>query len=241
MIYKSIYVSDLHLGSSNSNTTELLNFLKSNEFSNLYLVGDIIDILALKRKINWSNQENTVIQKILRLSRKNINIFYIIGNHDKHLEHFINERLGNIIICKEIIDKNKLIIHGDEFDTILKNMTFLYALGEFVYDILVKLNPIYNKLLRLFNISSDFSLSFFLKHKVKDIIKYLSNYEQLMIKKAKDNNCHTIICGHSHYSEHKVIDDITYLNCGSWTLDSKGSIVVEHLDGGFELIKDVNM
>jgi UDP-2,3-diacylglucosamine pyrophosphatase LpxH len=93
-IYKSIYISDLHLGSSNSNTTELLYFLKSNEFSNLYLVGDIIDILALKRKINWSNQENTVIQKILRLSRKNINIFYIIGNHDKYLEHFVNPHFG---------------------------------------------------------------------------------------------------------------------------------------------------
>ena len=239
MIYKSIYISDLHLGSLNSNTTTLLHFLKNNEFSNLYLVGDIIDILSLKKKIKWSTQENTVIQKILRLSRKNINIFYIIGNHDKYMEFFTNEHLGNIIICKEIIDKNKLIIHGDEFDTILKNMTFLYTLGEFIYNTLVKLNPIYNKLLKLFNTNSDFSLSFFLKHKVKDIIKYLSNYEQLMIKKAKDNNCHTVICGHSHYSEYKIIDNITYLNCGCWTLDSKGSIIAEHLDGKFELLQNL--
>ena len=243
MKYNSIFVSDLHLGTQNSSIDSFLNFIKVNEFKAIYLVGDIIDLIALKNKKRWSNKENLVIQKLLRLSRKGIRIHYVPGNHDSYFHEHNGESLGNIHIDSQVItiinNQNVLIIHGDEFDGVLKGATFLYSFGEFLYDFVIALNPLFNKLMKFLHISSSFSLSFALKHTVKDVIKFLSNYEKLMVEKAKANDCKVVICGHSHFPEQKIIDAILYLNCGCWTFDSLGSAVVEHLNGKLELIKNI--
>jgi len=243
MKYKSIFISDIHLGTSNSLIIPLLNFLKNNEFERIYLIGDIIDLMAIKRKIKWSNNENLFIQKLLRLSRKGIIIYYIPGNHDSSIHTFNKENIGNISIQSKMvinIGKDKaLLVHGDEFDGALKSMVFLYSFGEVIYDYLILLNPIYLKFRKLIGIHSDFSLSYYLKNRVKNIMEYLSQYEILMVKKAKMYDCNIVICGHSHFPESKTIEGIRYFNCGCWTFDSTGSLIVEHLDNRLELIEGI--
>ncbi len=239
MKYRTIFISDIHLGTSASRPDELLKFLKENEFEKLYLVGDIIDMTAIRRRyFYWDEMHNTLLQKILRMARKGVKVEYIVGNHDIFLEFFAHEHFGNIELKERDVhvtaDGRKcLVIHGHQFDGVINKLPLLYWLGDTMYDFALFINRWFNWFRRLFG-KDYWSLSLYLKTKVKNVIKFVNNYEQLLVHEAKKElGVRAVIAGHVHMAADKEISGIRYLNCGCWT--EYCSAVVEHEDGRFEL------
>jgi UDP-2,3-diacylglucosamine pyrophosphatase LpxH len=237
MKYKSLFISDIHLGTGNTQTDKLLEFLKENEFENIFLVGDIIDMLMMKRKFYWKKRHNKVVQKLLKMS-KNSNITYIVGNHDIFLETFIGEKFGNIQIEEKVKyttsqGERCLIIHGHQFDGALMTYTWLYHIGSLAYDFSMWLNRYLNKLRSFLNLEY-WSLSMYLKSKTKEAIKFVNNFEKIVTDYAKNEEVNTVIAGHIHMKEDKVIDDIRYMNCGCFTEFT--SCIIEDLNGNLKVI-----
>lgn len=241
MKYKSIFISDTHLGVKYSRVDLLRKFLKENECDKLYLVGDIIDGWALSRKWHWDADYNIIIQKILRKSRKGTDVVYLSGNHDEFLRKFGEDVLdfGNVKIMESCVHttvagKKYLVIHGDEFDGILNSMSFISHIGSWLYDIVLYLNHKYNKIRGRFGLRH-YSLAQAIKTRVKDAVKYINKFENTLTEYAKKVKVDGVICGHIHHACHKMIDDVEYWNCGSW-LENKCSAIVEHEDGKLELL-----
>jgi UDP-2,3-diacylglucosamine pyrophosphatase LpxH len=240
---KTLFISDVHLGTRKSQADKLLDVLKDYEFENLIIIGDFIDLTALKQKFYWNEDHSTVIQKVLRLSRKGVNVIYLLGNHDHFLRGLIKEEqfdinLGNILICDEYkYETSKgekiYICHGDQFDGFIRLHPFLYILGDFAYELSFKINKIYNKLRRIFGLDY-WSLSKYLKSKVKDAIAFVNDFKYLSIKKLKETDCDSIMIGHIHTPAIEKIDDKNYYNSGDWC--ESCSFLYEDLDGVIKLI-----
>ncbi len=237
--YRSIFISDVHLGVKYSRVDELLKFLKDNECETLYLVGDIIDGWALSRKWFWSNDYNVLIQKILKKSRKGTKIVYITGNHDEFLRNFdIPLVLGDIFITDEVIHttadgKKYLVVHGDKFDGILGSMTWISHIGSFLYDIVLWGSDKLTIIRRKFGMSY-WSLSHTVKYKVKEAVKFMNNFETVLADEATRQEVRGVICGHIHHACHKEINGIQYYNCGSWL--EHCNVVIEHENGRLEVL-----
>lgn len=240
--YKSIFISDIHLGTKYAKVKELLNFLKNNEYDNLFIVGDFIDGWALKRKWYWDNDHNLLIQKLLRKSRKNTKIVYLSGNHDDFLRNLGESLLfGNIEICDELIytagnGKKYLVIHGDKFDGILNSMPWISHIGSVLYDVILYVDRKVNKLRSLFK-KEPWSLAKSIKTKTKESLKFITKYEDILVHEAKHQKVDGVISGHIHHASSKIIDNIEYFNCGSWVENCNA--VVELHDGTLKLL-DVN-
>jgi len=238
MKIKSLFISDIHLGNKNSQPDKLLEVLKQYEFENLFIIGDFIDMTALKRKFYWNQNYSTVIQKILKLSRHNVNVVYLIGNHDFYVRDLIkdgNINLGTILICDEFIytslkGENILLVHGDCFDGFVATHKILYLIGDFGYELSMKINLIYNKIRKLFGLNY-WSFSAYIKSKVKNIIKFLTEYKKASIELVKDKKCDSIMIGHTHSPE---IIEGEYYNTGDFV--ESCSYIIEDLEGNFELI-----
>ena len=245
--YKSVFISDIHLGTDVCQHEKLLSFLKSletedksgYEVENLFLVGDIVDMVHMNHSIFWT-KHRTVIKKLLRMADKNVNLFYVTGNHDYYLReemYDLPDDLNGIRFCDKVVYLSQscrkyLVIHGDQFDGAIRSMPWLYWLGDKAYSVALFINKWYNRIRKLFGIPY-WSLSLWLKSKVKNAVKFIGNYEQLVCKKIKDEGCTGVICGHIHKAEDKMIDDIHYLNSGCWT--EFCSAIIEHSDGRMEL------
>ncbi len=239
MKYRSIFVSDLHIGIKYARVNELIEFLKQNDCDTLYLVGDMIDGWALKRRWFWNEDYNLFVQKILRKSRKGTKIIYITGNHDDFLRKFGNTlNIGNIEIVDQIIHispngKKYLVIHGDIFDGILNSMSWVSRFGSFMYDVILSINSIFNKIRH--KLGMDYwSLSHFIKTNTKEAMKYCFKFEKSLVSAAICNKTDGVICGHVHYPCQKMIDGIEYHNAGCWI--ESATAIVEHEDGKLELI-----
>ena len=237
MKIKTLFISDVHLGNKNSQAKKLLEIFKKYEFENLIIVGDFIDMTALKRKFYWNESHSTVIQKILKLSRHKINVVLIIGNHDYYIRDLIKEQninLGNILICNEYvyntIENEKIYItHGDCFDGFVATHKALYLIGDFGYELSMKINWIYNKIRKTFGYDY-WSLSSYLKKKVKNVIKFLSEYKIASVKTIKEKNCNSIMIGHTHSPE---LIKGEYYNTGDWV--ESCSYIIETMEGKLEL------
>lgn len=240
MKYKSIFISDIHLGTKYSNTKQLLNFLKHNESEELYLVGDIIDGWAIKRKFIWPQIHSDVIQKILKKARKGCHIIFITGNHDEFLRPFVPLILGNSLDIKNEITYTSikgekfLVTHGDFFDSITMTKKWLAVLGDYGYDLLLGVNQILNFFRKKLGIKSRWSLSKYIKDNVKSSVSFITDFEDTLAKHAKHKQYDGIICGHIHKAEIKNIDDIQYLNCGDWV--ESCTAIVETYEGEFKII-----
>lgn len=240
MKINTLFISDVHLGTKKSNASKLLDVLKKYEYNRLVIVGDFIDLTSLKRKFYWNSDHSTVIQKILRMSRKNVQIHYILGNHDYYLRGLIqdeNINLGNIEICDDLVYvtmKNEAIYicHGDQFDGFIRMHKFLYVLGDMAYELSFKINNLYNSIRRLFKLDY-WSLSAYLKSKVKNVISFINDFKILSIKMAKDKQCDSIMIGHIHTPSIEKIGDITYYNTGDFC--ESCSYLIETVDGDIEL------
>ncbi len=237
---RSIFISDIHLGTKFSKAEALLDFIREYESQNLFLVGDIIDGWAIKRKFNWKQSHSDVIQKILRKARKNTNVYFIAGNHDEFLRPFLPILLGdrlqieNEMTYEDLHGKKHLVTHGDFFDSITMTKKWLAVLGDYGYDLLLHLNGVVNFGRRLFGVQKYWSLSKYAKDSIKSSVSFISDYEGILAAHAKRNNYDGVICGHIHKAEMRDIEGIQYLNCGDWV--ESCTAVVETLDGEWKII-----
>ena len=234
---KTLFISDVHLGNSNSQANKLLDVLKKYDFDNLFIVGDFIDMTYMKRKYFWKSDHSKVIQKILKLSRKNKKIVYIVGNHDYFIRSILVEgsiKFGEITICDEYIYQTEkgekiLILHGDCFDGFIITHPFIYWIGDKSYEISIKFNKIFNWFRSHFGLPY-WSLSSFLKNKVKNVIKFLNEYRKVSKEMIKTRECDSIMIGHTHSPE-IILGE--YYNCGDFC--ESCSYIIEDLDGNIKL------
>lgn len=240
MKYKSIFISDVHLGTKFSQADLLLNFLKNTESENLFLVGDIIDGWAIRRKFKWYQSHSNVVQRILKIAKKGTKVHFITGNHDEFIRPFVPLILGdslevtNEMTYKALDGKKYLITHGDFFDMVTMTKKWLAVLGDYGYDLILHLNLVLMKVFKLFKIKTKWSLSKFIKDNVKKSVSFINDYENILSTYAKKNNYDGVICGHIHKAEIRTINDIHYINCGDWV--ESCSAIVETFDGKWEMI-----
>ncbi|NKQ40532.1 MAG: UDP-2,3-diacylglucosamine diphosphatase [Sulfurovum sp.] len=240
MKYRSIFVSDIHLGTKFAQADMFLDFLKDIESDNLYLVGDIIDGWAMKRKYRWKQSHSDVVQKILRKARKGTNVYFITGNHDEFLRDFVPIFLGDNLTILNEVDYNSLdgkryyVTHGDFFDSITMTKKWLALMGDIGYDLLLNMNQSINYARRKFGIRRYWSLSKYVKDSVKSSVSFINDFESILAQHAKHKNYDGIICGHIHKAEIKMIEGIEYKNCGDWV--ESCTALVETIDGEWEIV-----
>jgi hypothetical protein len=209
MKIEALFISDVHLGSKGSNAEQVLNVLKQYQPEYLFLVGDIIDGWLLKRKFRWPQSHTNVIRKIMSYSKNGTKVIYLPGNHDEFAREYLDLNFGNIEIHNEYIWNNTYITHGDLYDGVVK-LKWLGILGSIGYDFAISIDR------RLKKLGYKRSLSKFLKDKVKEAVKFITSFEEELCRQAIKHNCKTVMCGHIHHPEDKLIDGVRYLNCGDW-------------------------
>jgi len=238
--YRTIWISDLHLGSTQCQADMLLDFLKYNDSDKLYLVGDIIDFWALSKKMYWPREHNTVIQKVLRKARHGTQVIYIPGNHDENVRDYDGYVFGDIVVKNSDIHvtaqgKRFLVVHGDEYDTIAQYHRWIAKLGSKGYDFLLEVNRFLRVVRRFFGMQSSFSLAAYVKFKVKNIVQFISDYENSIVTTLRSDNLDGVICGHIHHAEIKQMADFLYVNTGDFV--ESCTAIVEHHDGELALIR----
>ena len=235
--YRTGWISDVHLGTRGSKAVELLNFLREAEFETLYLVGDLIDIWAMRRSIYWPQEHNDVLQKLLRKGRKGTEIIYIVGNHDEFLDRFWGH-YGSMVIQENAVHltadgRRLLVMHGDELDTVVQNMGWLAHLGDLGYRLLMHCNGLVNFCRRRFGLGY-WSLSAYVKAEVKNIVSFISRFEEAVVRYARDFDVDGVLCGHIHTAAIREIHGVDYYNAGDWV--ESCTAIVERYDGSMELL-----
>ncbi len=241
--YRSIFISDTHLGSKGAQADALLHFLRYTESEYLYLVGDIVDGWALKSRWYWPQRHNDVVQKLLGKARRGTKVIYLPGNHDEFARHFLNTSFGDIDILEDTVhvtadNKRMWVVHGDLFDGVMQHARWLAYIGDRAYTALLAINRIFNRIRQFFNLPY-WSLSQYLKHKVKKAVSFISAFETALSTEAKRRDCDGVICGHIHKPELHEMHDIIYANCGDWV--ESISALVEHQSGELEIIQWANV
>jgi UDP-2,3-diacylglucosamine pyrophosphatase LpxH len=236
--YRSVWISDIHLGTKHAQVDALLDFLRDVDCKYLYLVGDFIDGWQLQSKWHWQDNYNVLVQKLLRKSRKETKVIYLTGNHDEFLEQFLGMRLGSVIFTREVIHtaangKKYLVLHGHQFDGLTQFNRLLEKVGARLYDWILDINLHFNRVRRRFGFGY-WSLSAYLKSKAKSAVKYVTEFEDIIVQMARKHDVQGVICGHIHRAETKTIGGIEYLNCGDWV--ESCTALVEDFDGNIQLI-----
>ncbi|MBN1513089.1 MAG: UDP-2,3-diacylglucosamine diphosphatase [Phycisphaerae bacterium] len=236
--YRSVWISDAHLCSKDARADLLYTFLDSIKVDYLYLVGDIVDVWALRQKWHWPPQYNEVIHKLLKRSRKGARVFYIPGNHDDFFRSFVGYQFGDVRIVSDRIHETAdgrrfLVLHGDEFDSIVLYRRWLSHLGSWAYRYLIAINRMVNWVRRLLG-RPYWSLSGAIKRKVQSAVKHLTSFEQLLTAEARHRRVDGVICGHTHQPAIHEIEGILYCNTGDWI--ESCTALVEHADGRIELV-----
>jgi UDP-2,3-diacylglucosamine pyrophosphatase LpxH len=235
---RAIFLSDIHLGTRGCQAELLLDFLRHHDSDYLYLVGDIVDGWRLKRSWFWAQSHNDVVQKILRKARKGTKVIYVPGNHDEAARDYCGLNFGGVQVMRETIHegadgKRYLVLHGDEFDGIVRYAKWLALLGDSAYNMALRLNHWFNLARRALGLPY-WSLSAWLKHKVKNAVEYIGNYEKAVAEEARKRGVDGVICGHIHHAEIRDFDGVLYCNDGDWVESCTG--LVEHFDGRLEIV-----
>ncbi|MBS3960521.1 MAG: UDP-2,3-diacylglucosamine diphosphatase [Sandarakinorhabdus sp.] len=236
--FRTIFISDTHLGTPGCNADLLFDFLKTVECDTLFLVGDIIDGWRLKRGWFWPTRHNDVVRRVLKMAKKGTRVIYVPGNHDEVLRDFIGLCFGDIEIMAEAVHETAdgrklLVLHGDEFDGVVLYARWLAFLGDHAYGALLKLNRSFNVCRRAFGLPY-WSLSAHLKKKVKNAVEYVCRYEEAVAHAARERGANGVVCGHIHSAEIRQFGDITYYNDGDWV--ESCTALVEHADGRMEIL-----
>lgn len=237
--YRAIFISDVHLGTRACQADMLLDFLKETEAETIYLVGDIIDFWRIRRGAIWPQAHNDVLQKLLRKVRKGSRLILIPGNHDEALRDYVGSRFGGIEIERQTIHtradgKRYLVIHGDEFDVVVRYAKWLAFLGDRGYEFALWLNWPLNLVRRRAGMGY-WSLSAYLKHRVKTAVNFIGEFEKNLAEQAVRENVDGVICGHIHHAADRQIGGAHYVNTGDW-VESCTAIVETH-DGEFQLVR----
>jgi len=237
--YRSIFISDVHLGTAGCQADLLLDFLRRTDSEYLFLVGDIIDGWRLKQRWYWPQNHNDVLQKLLRKARKGTRVKFIPGNHDEFARDYAGLIFGDIKVenssSHETLQGLKiLILHGDEFDGVVRYSKSLAMLGSWAYDVTIVLNGWLNFARRRVGLPH-WSLSAYLKRQVKEAVKFITSFEDAVAKHASQNGADAILCGHIHHASMKRIGEVLYLNDGDWV--ESGTALVEELDGSLIILQ----
>ena len=235
---RSVWISYIHLGFRGCSADFLLDFLHRVECDYLYLVGDIIDVWEMKKRMFWPQEHNNVVRTLLGKAKHNTKVIYVPGNHDELLRDFEGAVFGNITIQSEIVhttadNRKLLILHGDQFDSVVKISPMLAKIGSRLYDFLLRANRWVNYVRRKLGFSY-WSLAAFLKNKVKNAVQYISHFEEAVAHEAAKQEVDGVVCGHIHRAEIADINGVTYYNCGDWV--ESCTALVEHADGHIELL-----
>jgi UDP-2,3-diacylglucosamine pyrophosphatase LpxH len=236
--YRAIWISDTHLGTPTCQAAALLDFLRRTESDYLYLVGDMIDGWQLKRRWYWHQSHNDVVQKILRKARKGTEVVYIPGNHDDAARHYVDLAFGGIAIKREAVHETArglrlLVTHGDSFDAVVRCARWLAHVGDRLYVLTLRLNRYFNAV-RAHDGMPYWSLSQFLKHKVKNAVTYITAFEEAIAHEARERGLDGVVCGHIHKAEIRDIGGIVYCNDGDWV--ESLTALVETAAGDLEIL-----
>lgn len=238
--YRSIFISDVHLGTRGCSAENLTDFLKHNQCDNLYLIGDIFDGWRLRSKWYWPQSHSDVVRKILTKAKRGTRVIYVTGNHDEFLRNFTSFALsvGNIEVVDEALHTapngdTYWIIHGDDYDGITRYHKWVAYLGDIGYNTLILLNRWYNFLRRKLGFGY-WSLSRFIKHKVKTAVNFITEFETAIARDTISKGYEGVFCGHIHHPEMRNINGILYCNTGDWV--ETCSAIVEHWDGTLEIV-----
>jgi UDP-2,3-diacylglucosamine pyrophosphatase LpxH len=239
--YRSIFVSDVHLGTRDCKAEQLNNFLKHNSCDTLYLVGDIIDAWKIQQnKWRWKQSHTNVVRRVLGHAKRGTRVVFIAGNHDEFLRPMIpyGFSFGLVEIHNQIEHigadgKHYLVTHGDLFDGITRLAPWISFLGDKAYDIILSLNSKFNWLRHRLGFGY-FSLSQYLKHRVKRAVDFMFKFEENLANYCKKRGFDGVICGHIHHAEIKEINGVVYMNDGDWV--ESCTALVEHWNGQWEII-----
>jgi UDP-2,3-diacylglucosamine pyrophosphatase LpxH len=237
---RSVFLSDIHLGTRACQAEALLDFLREYPSEHLYLLGDIVDFWAMTRGVVWTPAQNTVVQKILKRARHGGRVVLVPGNHDEALREYVGTQFGDIQIIREAIHvtadgRRLLLTHGDDFDQVTRYHRWIAKLGDAGYDALVRLNVALSWLRRRLGIAGYWSLAGYAKRRVKTVVNFINDFEDSVLHAARAQQAQGVVCGHIHWPELRDVDGLVYANCGDW-VDSC-SALVEHLDGRLELVQ----
>ena len=235
---RTVWISDLHLGTPGCQAHALLDFLRDVHCDTLYLVGDIIDGWQLRRSWYWPQAHNDVVQKILRKARKGTRVIFVPGNHDEFARRYVTHSFGGVEVVEECIHvtadgKRLWITHGDLFDGVIQCAKWLAYTGDVAYEFMLKLNRWFNRARARMGLPY-WSLSRYVKLKVKRAVSYVGDFEQAVAREARKRGVHGVVCGHIHHAELRDIDGILYANDGDWV--ESLTALVEHADGRLEIV-----
>ena len=241
--YRTVFLSDIHLGTRGCHAHHVARLLKRVRCDKLYLVGDIVDMWRLKKKWYWNDDHNDVIRRVLKLAKKGTEVVFIPGNHDEAARQFFHMDFAGVKVKPYDVhvaaDGRRLFVtHGDQYDLVVKHSRLLSMLGSAAYEWLIRLNVVYNRGRSLLGLKY-WSLSKFLKLKVKQACTFISRYEDTLVHEAKRREMDGVVCGHIHQAEDRVIDGIAYYNCGDWV--ESCTLLVEHEDGRMELLDGLEL
>jgi UDP-2,3-diacylglucosamine pyrophosphatase LpxH len=238
MKFRTIWISDVHLGTRGCNAEMLSDFLKSVECETLYLVGDIIDGWRLKRGWYWPPAHNDVIRRVLKMAKTGTHVVYVPGNHDEAFRDYTGLHFGDVELAQEAIHhtadgRRLLVLHGDVFDGVVLYARWLAFLGDRAYELLLRANVTFNRLRRYLGLPY-WSLSAYLKKRVKNAVEYVCRFEEAVAHAAAERQVDGIVCGHIHSAEIRAFGDITYYNDGDWV--ESCTALVESFDGRMEIL-----
>ena len=238
MKLRTVWISDVHLGTAGCQAGLLSDFLHSVECDTLYLVGDIVDGWRLRKGWYWPDQHNEVIRRVLKMAHRGTRVIYIPGNHDEMFRDYAGLSFGGVVVQLEAIHttadgRNLLVTHGDAFDGIVLYARWLAFLGDQAYTLLLKANIVLNAVRRRFNLPY-WSLSSYLKKRVKNAVQYIGQYEEVVAREASQRGVQGVVCGHTHCAEIRQFGSITYYNDGDWV--ESCTALTEAKDGTMSII-----
>jgi len=236
--YRTIWISDVHLGTRGCNADLLIDFLDHVDSDTLYLVGDIIDGWRLKKKLYWPESHNDVVWRVLKRAHRGTRIVYVPGNHDEMFRQFSGLHFGGVEIARSAIHETAdgrrlLVLHGDEFDAVMLSHRWLAYLGDAAYEAVMGLNRWVNRARRLLNLPY-WSLSKYAKSKVKNAVAFITKFEEVVAREAGLRGVDGVVAGHIHAADIRTLDGICYYNDGDWVEGC--TALVEHFDGRMEIL-----
>jgi UDP-2,3-diacylglucosamine pyrophosphatase LpxH len=234
---RTVWISDLHLGTPGCQAAALLEFLRTVDCETLYLVGDIIDGWQLRRSWYWPQAHNDVVQKILRKARKGTRVVFVPGNHDEFARRYVEHNFGGVDVVDEAVHvmadgRRFWVTHGDHFDGVIQCARWLAVVGDWAYERTLQANSWFNRARARLGLPY-WSLSKYLKARVKRAVSYIGDFERAVAREARQRGLHGVVCGHIHHAEIREVDGVLYCNDGDWV--ESLTALLEHHDGRLEI------
>lgn len=241
MPYRTLWISDVHLGRPGCQAELLADFLRRHDCERLYLVGDIIDGWKLRQHWYWPQAHANVVREILSKAERGTAVYYITGNHDEFLRRYVDHAMhfGNIVIANEAVHhtadgRRLLVVHGDAFDMITRYFRRIAMAGDATYQLLMRSNVTINRVRARFG-KPQWSLSAYAKHQVKRAVNFVSAFEEAVARDCKRRGLDGVVCGHIHHAEQRDIHGVTYYNCGDWV--ESCTALAEDMNGRIEIVR----